>query len=185
MAQNITAKQQAWQSELEQQGQVTIASSFGSLLWRVGIAIALVAFFVYARYQSGDIGQRGLTLAVVGFALLIAACIAFVVKQYGGKSIIVERHGITMIDGAFVPWSDITSVDVYAPAKSAPAVAVNLAESAWDAHLSQQNAAAKVMHKANKLIVRDRALVMPSYLAAEPTELADWLNSLVAAPPLT
>lgn len=185
MVANISANQQVWQAELDQQGKVTIASSFGSLVWRVGIAMALVAFFIYARYQSGDIGQRGLTLAIIGFGLLIAACIAFVVKRYGGKAITVDRTGITMLDGVSVPWSDVSSVNVYAPAKAAPSVAINLTQSAWDAHVGKENAAAKLMHKANKLVVRDRALVMPSYLAAEPTELADWLNRFAAGSPST
>ena len=185
MAADISANQQAWQSELDQQGKVNVSSTFGSLLWRVGIAIALVAFFVYVRYENGDIGQRGLTLAIVGFAMLIAACIAFVLKQYGGKSITIDRSGITLIDGVFLPWNDVSSVGVYAPAKAAPSVAINLTQSAWDAHMGKQNAAAKVMHKANKLVVRDRALVMPSYLAAEPTELAAWLNRFAAEAPST
>ena len=183
MTGNITVNQQAWQTELEEQGRVTISSSFGSLLWRVGVAVALVAFFIYARYQSGDIGQRGLTLAAVGFGLLIAVCIAFVVKQYGGKSIIIDRHGITLINGVSVPWSDVVSVSVFAPAKSPPSVSLNLTESAWDAHMGQQTTAAKVMHKANSMIVRDRALVMPSYLEAGPTELAGWLNQFAQGNP--
>lgn len=183
MAVNMTANQQSWQSELEQQGKVTISSTFRSLIWRVGLALALVAFFVYARYQAGDIGQRGLTLAIVGFAVLILVCVAFVVKQYGGKSIEVDTHGINMMDGSSVSWNDVTSVDVYAPAKSAPAVAVNLTGPAWDAHLGTRNAAGKLMHRANKLIVRDRALVMPSYLAADPAELAGWLNGFAQGNP--
>lgn len=183
LAATMTANQQTWQSDLEQHGMVTINSTFGSLLWRVGIAVALVAFFVYARYSAGDIGQRGLTFAVIGFVLFIAGCVAFVVKQYGGKSLSVDSHGITLIDGRTMPWTDISSVDVFSAAKTPPSVAVNLTEAAWDAHMSQQHAAAKVMHRAHKLIVRDRALVMPSYLAAEPTELAAWLDQFVPGTP--
>lgn len=172
----MTANQQAWQTELEQQGKVTIAAGFGSLFWRVGLAVVLVALFVYSRYSAGDIGQRGLTLAIAGFALLILACIVFVRVFYGGKSIEVTADGIAMMDGTTHAWSDITSVGVYSPMKSPPVVALSLSESAWTAHMGGQNAAAKAMHKGNKLVMRERALVLPSYLAADPGELAGWLN---------
>lgn len=183
LVEQATSNQQAWQSELEQHGKVTIASSFGSLLWRVGLAIVLVSLFIYSRYTSGDIGQRGLTIAIVGFALLILACIVFVVKFYGGKSIEVNADGIRMMDGRTHHWNEITTVDVYSPMKSPPSVSVNLSESAWNSHMESQHAAAKVMHKGNKLIVRDRALVLPSYLAADPAELAGWLNRFAKGNP--
>ena len=176
MDQQLTAAQAAWQSELDNTGRVTISSSFGSLFWRIGLAVVLIAVFVAARYSAGDIGQRGLTIAIIGFALLIIACVAFVKFQYGNKDIVVDTHGITMMDGQVVPWSDVTTVDVYAPAKSPPSVSVNLTQSAWDAHLASKGAAATAMHKANAFIVRDRALVIPSYLAANPAELASWLD---------
>ena len=182
MEQKLTPAQAAWQSELDSTGRVTISSSFASLFWRVGLAIVLVAVFVYARYSSGDIGQRGLTIAIVGFAVLIIACIAFVKFQYGDKQLVVDSHGISMMDGQVVPWTDVTTVDVFAPAKSPPAVSVNLTQEAWDAHLSGKNAAASAMHKANKFIVRDRALVVPSYIDADPVELASWLNQFGRGP---
>lgn len=176
LAEQATSNQQLWQSELEQHGKVTIASNFGSLLWRVGLAVALIAAFVYSRYTSGDIGQRGLTIAIAGFALLILACVVFVVKFYGGKSIVVTPDGITMMDGRTYAWDDISHVGVYSPMKSPPMVSVNLTEPAWDAHMGQQNVAAKLMHQGNKLVLRDRGVVLPSYLAASPAELAPWLN---------
>lgn len=176
MDQQLTAAQAAWQSELDKTGRVTISSSFGSLFWRIGLAVVLIAAFVAARYSAGDIGQRGLTIAIIGFALLLVACIAFVKFQYGGKEIVVDAHGLKMMDGQVVPWTDVTTVEVYSPAKAAPAVSVNLTQSAWDAHLANKGAAVMAMHKANALIVRDRALVMPSYLAANAGELASWLN---------
>lgn len=178
MAEQMTPNQQSWQAELEQRGKVTIASSFGSLFWRVGLAIVLVALFVYSRYNAGDIGQRGLTLAIAGFVLLILACIVFVRVSYGGKSIEVNADGITMMDGSTHAWSDITSVGVYSPMKSPPVVALSLSESAWNAHMGGQNAAAKAMHSGNKLVMRDRAMALPSYLAADAGELAGWLNRL-------
>lgn len=183
LAEQATSNQQSWQSELDQHGKVTIASSFGSLLWRVGLAIVLVALFIYSRYASGDIGQRGLTIAIVGFALLILACIAFVVKFYGGRSIEVNADGIRMMDGRTHRWSDITTVCVYSPMKSPPMVSLTLSESAWNTTMKSQNAAAKMMHKGNKLVMRDRAIVLPSYLAADPGELAGWLNRLAKGIP--
>lgn len=171
-----TANQHAWQSEMEQHGKVIIRSSFGSMTWRVGFAVALVAVFVYGRYSSGDIGQRGLTLAIAGFALLLIACIVFVRMFYGGKSIAVTTDGITMMDGSAHAWSDIRQVAVYSPMKSPPMVSMSLTESAWESHMGKQNTAAKLMHQGNKLVLRDRSVVLPSYLAANPAELAPWLN---------
>lgn len=180
MSEQWTAQQQEWQSALERDGKVTISSGFGSLLWRVAIAVALVAFFIFARYQSGDIGQRGLTIAIIAFALLIIGCIIFVVKFYGGKSISVDSHGITMMDGANHQWSDVTDVGVYSPMKSPPMVSLNLSQAAWDTYMNSQNAAARAMHKGNKLVMRERGVVLPSYLAANPDELAPWLNQFAA-----
>lgn len=182
MEQQLTATQAAWQSDLDNTGRVSIKSSFGSLLWRVGLAIVLVAVFVFARYSAGDIGQRGLTIAIIGFALLIVGCIAFVNFQYGGKDLVIDSHGIKTMEGETIAWTDVTTVDVYAPARSAPAVSVNLTQQAWDSYLANKGAAAKAMHKANKMIVRDRALVMPSYLDANPAELASWLNQFGQGP---
>ncbi len=183
MAVQMTPNQQSWQSDLEQHGKVTIASSFGGLFWRVGLAVALVAAFIYSRYASGDIGQRGLTLAIAGFALLILACIVFVRMSYAGKSIEVDAQGITMMDGKTHPWSDITGVEVYSAVNSGPVVSLTLTEPAWNAYMDSQHAAAKVMHKGNKLVMRDRALVLPSYLAANPGELAGWLNYVAQGNP--
>jgi hypothetical protein len=95
---------------------------------------------------------------------------------YSGKSIEVNADGITMMDGNTHAWSDITSVDVHSPMKSPPMVSLALSESAWNAHMGGQNAAAKMMHRGNKLVMRERALILPSYLAADPGKLAGWLH---------
>lgn len=176
MAQQLTAAQTAWQSELDSIGRVTIKSSTRDLWWRVAVALALVGVFITVQYSTDKIGQRGLMLAVIGFGALIVGLVIFVHMYYGGKELVVDSHGIKTMNGETIPWTDVTTVDVFAPAKSPPAVSINLTKPAWDAYLAGKNAAARSMHKANKVVVGDRAVVLPSYLNANPAELASWLN---------
>src|SRR5699024_4889419 len=109
---------------------VEIKTNFSSLLWRVGIAGTIVAIFIWARYEAGDIGQRGLMIAIVGFALLIVGSIVFGKWKWGDKSIIIERDSVVTIDGKRIPWTDITDVSVYNAPRSGEAVQVNLTEEA-------------------------------------------------------
>lgn len=179
MSQDLqTPQAQAWTDELQSVGKVRINSSMNSLVWRVGLAIVMIAVFTYIQYSNGSIGQRGLTLAIVGFALLLGACVLFVRLSYGGKSLEIDHQGATMVDGTFIPWTDITSVTVYNDPRSASSVQVNLTDSAWKTHIDSQGGGGKLMNKMNKTIVRDNALLVPSYLSASPQELALWMNTL-------
>lgn len=165
-----------WIQELESIGRVEIKSSFKSLIWRVGLAVAIVAFVIYARYQAGDIGQRGLTIAVIGSGVLIIACLAFVKMKYGGKSIVIERDGLTTMEGMRIPWTDIVDVTIFTAPRSDNSVLVNLTEDAWIQHMATQQGGGKMLHKANKFITRNRSIVLPSYLDAPQNDLVELLN---------
>lgn len=180
MAESVMSPQiQAWMKELESVGRVEIRSSFTSLIWRVGLAVAIVALFILVRFQAGDIGQRGLATAIIGFAALIIGSTMFVRMKYGDKTIVIETDGLITMDGKRIPWTDIEDVSVYSDprGRAASNVQVNLTAQAWDAHLVGQGAGGKLVHGANKLIARNRAIIMPSYLDAKPHELAAWLNT--------
>ena len=179
MKQQFTSPRiEAWNQEFEQHGRVEVKSSLKSMLWRVGLAIAILAVVIYLRYNAGDIGTRGLTVAIVGSVVLVGGCIAFVVWRYGDKKMIAERDGFTAMDGAFYPWSDIASVSVWSDprGRSASAVQINLTESAWKSHMDKQNAGGAMMHKANKLFAGDRALVQPSFIDAPAEHVAAFLD---------
>lgn len=165
-----------WIQELESIGRVEIKSSFKSLIWRVGLAVAIVAFVIYARYQAGDIGQRGLTIAVIGSGVLIIACLAFVKMKYGGKSIVIERDSLTTMEGMRIPWTDIVDVTIFTAPRSDNSVLVNLTEDAWIQHMATQQGGGKMLHKANKFITRNRSIVLPSYLDAPQNDLVELLN---------
>lgn len=175
----MTPSMQGWQNDLESVGRVEIKSSFTSLIWRVGMAVAIVAVVIILRYQAGDIGERGLMIAVAGFAVLIVGCIVFVKVKWGDSSITIERDSIVTMDGGRIPWTDITDVSVYNAPRSGTALQVNLTEQAWTEHMSKQHRGGKMMHGANKLITRNRGLIQPEYLDARPAELAAWMNQFV------
>lgn len=172
----MTPNMQRWTSDLNNVGRVEIKTNFKSLTWRVGIAIVVVAIFVWVRYQAGDIGQHGLTLAIGGFALLIIGCIIFVKYKWGDSKITIERDSVVLHDGKRIPWSEITDVSVYDSPRSGSALQVNLTEEAWNDRMDAEGRGGKMLHGANKLITRNRGLVQPEYMAANPAELAAWMN---------
>lgn len=174
----LTPNMQSWTNDLNSIGRVEIKSSFNSLWWRVGLAVAILMAVIYFRYQAGDIGTRGLTLAIIGSVVLVVGCVAFVFWRYGNKTLLIERDGVTLLDGNFYPWSDISSVSVWRDPRgqAASALQFNLTESAWKNHMDKQNAGGAMMHKANTLIAGDRALVISAYIGANPAELAAWMN---------
>lgn len=174
---------QSWTDDLYNIGQVKIKTNFKSLIWRVGLAVIIVAVVVWFRYQAGDIGQRGLTIAVAGFALLIIGCVVFVKSKWGDSKIIVERDGIVLYDGKRIPWSDITDVSVYNNPRSGSALQVNLTEEAWSNRMSSEGRGGKMMHGANKFITRNRGLVQPEYMDVNPAEFAAWLNQFPTGEP--
>lgn len=183
MVQQFTSPRiEQWQQEFEQNGRLEINSSLKSLSWRVGLAVAIVALVIWSRYNAGDIGTRGLTIAIVGFVVLIAGLVAFVVWRYGNKKLVAERDGLTTMDGTFYPWNDITDVTVWTDprARSASSVQLNLTESAWNAHLAKQHVGGSMMHKANKMIARNRAIVLPSFLDAPVEHMSAFLNQYAA-----
>lgn len=170
---------ETWQQELESTGSVRIGTSMTGLIWRVGLAALLVMGFVYRQYQTDKIGMNMVYVALIGFALLIIACVMFVRLRYGGKHITIDQHGITNVDGNTYPWSDITSVGVYNDPRSADALQINLTADAWQNHIGKQNAAGSLMHKANKLVARNNAVTVPNYLDADLQQLSAWLNQYV------
>lgn len=170
---------QKWTNDINSVGRVEIKTSFKSLIWRVAIAAAFVAIFIFFRYQAGDIGDRGLTIAIAGFVLLIAGCIVFVRMKWGDQSLIIERDSVVTVSGQRIPWSDISSVSVYQAPRSGAALMVNLTEQAWAEHMNNQGRGGRMMHGANKFITRNRGLVQPEYLDARPAELAAWMNQFV------
>lgn len=172
----MTANMQSWTDDLRNIGRVEIRMTFKSLLWRVGIAVIVIAIFIGIRYEAGDIGQRGLTLAIGGFALLIIGCIVFVKKKWGDTAMVIERDSVVLYDDRRIPWSDITDISVYNNPRSGSALQVNLTQEAWNAHMNKEGRGGKMMHSANKLITRNRGLVQPQYLDANPDELAAWMN---------
>lgn len=157
-------------------GRVEIKNNFKSLIWRVGLAVLIVAVVVWLRYEAGDIGERGLTIAVAGFALLIVGCVVFVKMKWGNSSIIVESDSIVLYDGRRIPWSDVTDISVYNNPRSGSALQVNLTEEAWSMHMGDEGRGGKMMHSANKFITRNRGFVQPEYMDVNPAEFAAWLN---------
>lgn len=172
----LTPNMQKWEQDLNGVGRVEIGTTFKSLIWRVGIAAIIVAVVIWMRYQAGDIGQRGLTIAIVGFTLLIVGCMVFVKMKWGDSKIIVERDSIVLYDGKRIPWSDITDVSMYNNPRSGSALQVNLTEDAWGARMGEEGRAGKMMHGANSFITRNRGLVQPEYMDINPAEFAAWAN---------
>lgn len=169
----------AWIRELESVGRVEIKPNFNSLIWRIGLAIAIVVLFISIRFQAGDIGQRGLAIAIIGFAVLIIGSSIFIRITYGGKALVIERDSLVTMEGKRIPWTDVQDVTVYSdPRGRTPiSVQVNLTEQAWSDHMAAQGAGGRVMHGANKLLTRNRAIMLPTYLDAKPQEMAEWLNT--------
>lgn len=179
----MTPNMQSWTDDLNSFGQVKIKTNFKSLIWRVGLAAIIVAVVVWFRYQAGDIGERGLSIAIGGFALLIIGCVIFVKMKWGNSSIIVERDGIVLYDGKRIPWSGITDVSVFNNPRSGSALQVNLTEDAWNARMNEEGRGGKMMHGANKFITRNRGLVQPEYMDVNPAEFAAWLNQFPTGEP--
>lgn len=175
MSQNM----QSWTNDINNIGRVEIKTSFKSLNTRLIVVIAVITGFVIRAYQVGDVGTRGLTIAIVGFAALIIGCIVFVKKKWGDQSFTIERDSVVTVSGQRILWSDITNVSVYQAPRSGAALMVNLTEEAWNGHLNSQGRAGRMMHGANKFITRNRGLVQPEYLDAPPAELANWMNQFV------
>ena len=168
-----------WQQELDSIGRVEIKSDFSGLTWRVGLAFALAAGVIYMRYLAGDLGQRGLTYAFAGLALLIAVLVVAVRMYWGGKAILIERDSIVTMEGVRIPWTDITDVSVFTLHRSGPALQVNLTESAWSNFLLNQGRGGRFLHRANNVVTRNRGLVMSQYLEGQVEDLAAWMNQHV------
>ncbi len=173
---SMTPNMQSWTDDLNNFGRTEIKTSFKSLTWRIGIAVAVLTAVIWFRYEAGDIGQRGLTLAIGGSILLLVGCVVFVKMKWGDSKIIVERDGVVLYDGKRFPWSDITDVTVFNNPRSGSALQVNLTEDAWKARMDSEGAGGKLLHGANKFITRKRGLVQPEYFDANPAELAAWMN---------
>lgn len=172
----MTPNMQSWTDDLRSVGRVEIGTSFKSLIWRVGIAAIVVAVVVWLRYQAGDIGDRGLTIAIVGFVALIFGCVVFVKMKWGASKIVVERDSVILYDGKRIPWSGITDISVFNNPRSGSALQVNLTEEAWADRMGAEGRGGKMMHGANKFITRNRGLVQPEYMDVNPAEFAAWLN---------
>lgn len=170
---------QSWTDDLNSVGRVEIKPNFNSLIWRIGLAIAIVVLFISIRFQAGDIGQRGLAIAIIGFAVLIIGSSIFVRITYGGKVLVIERDSLVTMDGKRIPWTDVQDVTVYSDprGRTPSSVQVNLTEQAWSAHMASQGTGGRMMHGANKLLTRNRAIMLPTYLDAKSQELAEWLNT--------
>lgn len=180
---SLTPNMQKWTDDLQSFGKVEISAAFKSLIWRVGLAVIIIAIFLWAQYNSGNIGQTGLTWGIVGFVALIVGLIAFVKIKWGDSNLTIDRDGVQTFDGHRIPWTDITDVSVYNAPRSGSALQINVTQEAWDAHLAGQNRGGKIMHSANKFVTRNRGFVQPEYLGANPHELAAWMNQFPQAQP--
>lgn len=178
------SKSAEWQQELESTGSVRIGTSMNSLIWRVGLAALIVAAFLWRQYTNDQIGQQVLYIAIAGFALLILGCVIFVRTQYGAKQLTVDRHGITNVDGNTYPWSDVQQLGVFSAPRQGDALQIQLTDDAWKRHLSKQSAAGSLVHKGNRLVTRNNSIVAPTFIDADPNELATWLSQFAQGEPV-
>lgn len=130
---SLTPNMQKWTDDLQSFGKVEISAAFKSLIWRVGLAVIIIAIFLWAQYNSGNIGQTGLTWGIVGFVALIVGLIAFVKIKWGDSNLTIDRDGVQTFDGHRIPWTDITDVSVYNAPRSGSALQINVTQEAWDA----------------------------------------------------
>lgn len=177
MSSAVTSSQiQQWQQELESIGRVDIESDFSGLTWRVALALLLAGGIIYARYLAGDLSQQVFLYALAGLVLFIGVLVIAVRTYWGGKSVIIERDSVVITDGSRISWADVTDVTVFNMHNSGPAVQINLTEDAWADYLANQGRGGNILHRANKMVTRNRGLVLPQYLQGSPEELAAWMN---------
>ena len=157
-------------------GSVTINFSRRNAFKTLGItgAIALgfflIAYLVDAVDGAGFVIMAVLVLAVMLFIWLLLN------RLYNGKKMIIDRDGVTIADGQFIPWTDIDEADVRTQARGTPYLRLKVSEPAWQAYIANQSALGRAVSKLNRAVLRKHEIYLHTHWDADSDEVVELIT---------
>lgn len=178
----VSARTQEWVNEIDTTGRVAIRHRPRTYLLQFGVPVAVViVLFVYAAV-TGRVGTVELVFGVVFvpiFFLIFALIIFF---QHKGKELVIDRGGITTLDGHRFGWHDVSSADVFRSSRSRPTVRILVSDSAWQGYLASRSILSRALNEFNSAVSRKNGIYLPPQLGADPDELAALINFFASNP---
>lgn len=168
---------QQWMDELATSGKVTVGTSRRRYFVHFGLIIAIaITVFVYA-YIAGSIELPAMIFSIFLVSGLVLGCAAIVARRYRGKHIVIDRAGLTTMNGQFIAWDDIDGADVYQTARTGPIVRLQVSEPAWEAIISRGSIGMRMMNTFNKAVSGKNAIYFPTRIAPAERDVVDLINS--------
>lgn len=172
----MTPAMAGWDEQLQAFGSVVFTQKVGRMLLVFGaIVLSVIAGVALGIADDEEIDPQVLGIVAGILAVLVGGPMIYYLFWFRHKRVVVETDGVRLTNGYLMPWSGIDYAGVWSY-RGNTSVTLELEEDTMRAYQAQQSRAARMVTKANARLTGSRAVFLPSTLAADPAELATWLN---------
>lgn len=157
-------------------GSVTIDFSRRNAFKTLGItgAVAIVIFLIaYAVDAVDGAGAAIMTAIVIAFLLFIWFLLD---RMYHGKKMVIDREGVTIADGQFIPWADIDGADIKTQSRGTPHLRLQVSEPAWQEYIANQSAIGRAVSRLNKAVLRKPEIYLHTHWDADSDDVVQLIS---------